>query len=372
MQVLGVRALNRALLARQFLLRRVKLPPLAAVRHLCGMQAQAPFPPYFGLWSRLHGFAPEHLSRLLLDRSVVRLALMRGTVHLVTAEDCLFLRPLVQPLLDRDLRTNQAYAAALSGLDLPGLANQARAVLAERPCTGAELGRLLAQQHPDRPPAALAHAARGLLPLVQVPPRAVWGRSRQPTYLTAEDWLGRPLDPRPRLDELVLRYLAAFGPATVQDVQAWSGLTRLGEVVDGLRAQLNVFADEQGRELFDLPDAPRPEPDTPVPPRFIAEFDNLLLSHADRTRVLSAEARKRVFGVRNGVFPGTVLVDGFVRGTWRIRGGRDAATLEIEPYQRISKKDLAALESAGARLLRFAAPGRTAGIRFRELAESAP
>lgn len=372
MQVLGVRALNRALLARQYLLRRAKVPPIEAVRHLCGMQAQAPFPPYFGLWSRLHGFAPEHLSRLLLDRSVVRLVLMRGTVHLVTAGDCLFLRPLVQPVLDRDLKTNPSYAPALRALDLPLLAKQARAVLAERPCTGAELGRLLAQRHPGTAPGGLAHAARGLLPLVQIPPRAVWGRSGRPTYATAEDWLGRPLDPRARLDELVRRYLAAFGPATVPDIQAWSGLTRLSEVVAGLRAELNVFADEQGRELFDLPDAPRPEPDTPAPPRFIAEYDNLLLSHADRTRVLSAEARKRVFGVRNAVIPGTVLVDGFVRGTWRITKARDTATLEIEAHQRISKKDHAALESAGTRLLRFAAPGCTAAVRFRELAESAP
>ncbi|GAB2994820.1 winged helix DNA-binding domain-containing protein [Amycolatopsis acidiphila] len=368
MQVFGTRALNRALLARQFLLRPVKLSPLEAVRHLCGMQAQAPFPPYFGLWSRLHGFAPEGLSRLLLDRSVVRIVLMRGTVHLVTSEDCLFLRPLVQPILDRDLRTNQAYAAALTGLDLTSLAKDARAVLAERPCTGAELGKLLAQRHPERPPAALAHAARGLLPLVQIPPRAVWGRSGQPKYATAEEWLGRPLDPRARLDEVTRRYLAAFGPATVNDVQAWSGLTRLSEVVDGLRSELRTFQDEQGRELFDLPDAPRPGPDIPAPPRFIAEFVNLLLSHADRTRVPTAEARKRVFGVPNGVFPGTVLVDGFVRGTWRITGKRGAAALEIEQHQRISKKDTAALESAGARLLRFAEPGCSPDVRFRELA----
>ncbi|WP_236790016.1 winged helix DNA-binding domain-containing protein [Amycolatopsis sp. GM8] len=367
MKVLGTRALNRALLARQFLLRRVKSSPLDVVSHLCGMQAQAPFPPYFGLWSRLHGFAPENLSQLLIDRSVVRIALMRGTVHLVTAGDCSFLRPLVQPILDRDLKTNQSYARALADVDLATLAKDARAVLAEKPCTGAELGKLLAELHPDCPPAALAHAARGLLPLVQIPPRAVWGRSGQPTFATAEDWLGRPLDTRARLDELVRRYLAAFGPATVNDVQAWSGLTRLSEVVDRLRPELTTFADKDGRELFDLPDAPRPDPDTPAPPRFIAEFDNLLLSHADRTRVLSADARKRVFGVPNGVFPGTVLVGGFVRGTWKITKTAGEVTLDIEPYQRISTKDIDALTSAGARLLRFAAPGRTPGIRVHDL-----
>lgn len=363
MPVLSTRALNRALLARQFLLRRVKLSPFDVVSHLCGMQAQAPFPPYFGLWSRLHGFAPEHLSRLLLDRSVVRIVLMRGTVHLVTAPDCLFLRPLMQPILDRDLKTNQAYARALADVELPELAKHARAVLAENPHTGAELGQRLAERYPGTPPAALAHGARGLLPLVQIPPRAVWGRSGKPTYATAEDWLDRPLDDRARLDELVRRYLAAFGPATVADVQAWSGLTRLGEVVDRLRPELKTFTDEQGRALVDLPDAPRPDPETPAPPRFVAEFDNLLLSHADRSRVLSEDARKRVFGVPNGVFPGTVLVAGFVRGTWRIARKDAAATLDIVPYQRISTKDTDALTSQGVRLLRFAAPDHTPEVR---------
>ena len=305
MRVATTRALNRALLARQLLLRRAKITPADAVRHLAGMQAQAPFPPYYGLWSRLHGFAPGDLGRLLLDKSVVRIALMRGTVHLVAADDALLLRPLIQPLLDRDLRTNTAHAAALASVDLPKVAAEARAVLAEAPRTPGELGKVLARRWPDCPPGSLAYAARNLLPLVQVPPRAVWGRSGQPTCDTAEDWLGRPLPERPSLDDLVLRYLAAFGPASVPDVQAWSGLTRLHEVVDRLRPRLEVFADEHGRELFDLPDAPRPDPDTPAPPRFVAEFDNLLLSHRDRTRVMSDENRKRVFGVRNGVFPGT-------------------------------------------------------------------
>ncbi|HVW41916.1 MAG TPA: winged helix DNA-binding domain-containing protein [Amycolatopsis sp.] len=363
MRVLRTRALNRALLARQFLLRRVKATPLDTIRHLAGMQAQAPFPPYFGLWSRLHGFAPGDLARLLLDRSVVRMALMRGTVHLVTADDALLLRPVVQPLLDRDLRTNTTHAPPLAGIDLPKLAAEARALLAEAPRTPGELGKLLAVRRPDTPPGTLAHAARNLLPLVQIPPRAVWGRSGQPTYATAEDWLGRPLE-QPSPEDLVLRYLAAFGPASVQDVQAWSGLTRLGEVVDRLRPRLEVFANEAGRELFDLPDAPRPDADTPAPPRFIAEFDNLLLSHHDRSRVMTEEVRKRVFGVRNGVFPGTLLVRGFVRGAWRIAREPGRAVLCLEPYEKFSTKDIGALESAGKRLLSFAAPGDEHDLRI--------
>ncbi|WP_027932953.1 winged helix DNA-binding domain-containing protein [Amycolatopsis thermoflava] len=365
---LGQRALNRALLARQLLLRRTKLTPLEAVRHLCGLQAQAPFPPYYGLWSRLHGFRPEQLGQLLLDRQVVRIALMRGTVHLVAADDCLWLRPLLQPLFDRDMRTNAAYKKSLAPVDLCAVAEQARALLAEEPRTPAALGEQLARVWPDTPASALAHAARGLLPLVQVPPRAVWGRSGRTTLATAEDWLGRPLERNASLDDLVLRYLAAFGPASVADVQAWSGLTRLGEVVDRLRPRLRVFRTEQGREVFDLPEAPRPDPATPAPPRFIAEFDNLLLSHADRTRVLPDDARKRVFGVPNGVFPGTVLVDGLVRGSWRIVRSRAGATLEVEPYGRVSKKDRDALESAGARLVRFAVGEDACDIRFAAVA----
>ncbi|TVT46394.1 winged helix DNA-binding domain-containing protein, partial [Amycolatopsis rhizosphaerae] len=247
MKVLGTRALNRALLARQFLLKRAKLSPLEAVHQLAGLQAQAPFPPYFGLWSRLHEFSPDDLARLLLDRSVVRIVLMRGTVHLVTADDCLRLRPLVQPIMDRDLRTNTSHARSLAGMDLEELSAEARRLLAEQPRTGAELGTLLARRWPDRPPASLSHAVRGLLPLVQIPPRAVWGRSGKPTYATAEDWLDRPLDAKTSLDEMVLRYLAAFGPASVADIQAWSGLTRLGEVVERLRARLLVFHNAQGR-----------------------------------------------------------------------------------------------------------------------------
>jgi len=363
MQVLGKRALNRALLARQFLSRRVNATAWETVRHLTGMQAQAPFPPYFGLWSRLHGFTPGELARLLLDRQVVRIVLMRGTVHLVTADDALMLRPLIQPLLDRDLRTNTTYAPPLRNVDLRKVATEARAILAEAPRTPAELGKLLAAHVPGCPPAALAHAARNLLPLVQIPPRAVWGHSGRPTYVTAEDWLGRPLaEPAP--EQLVLRYLAAFGPATVQDIQAWSGLTRLGEVVARLRPRLAVFANEEGRELFDLPDAPRPGPETPAPPRFIAEFDNLLLSHADRSRVMTDQTRKRIFASPNGMFPGTLLVNGFVRGTWRITRARGRAVLDIEPFAKISKKDLSALESAGKRLLGFAAPDHEHNLRL--------
>jgi hypothetical protein len=323
------------------------------VEHLVGLQAQAPFPPYTGLWTRLTDFQPDELANALLDRQVVRIVLMRGTVHLVTAADACFLRPLIQPLLDRDLRTNTQHARHLTDLDLPKIAHTARLTLAERPHTAKELGTALAEHWPDRDPTALAHAARGLLPLVQVPPRAVWGRSGQTAYHTAEHWLNRELDPTPDPGRMIERYLAAFGPASIADMQTWSGLTRLREITETL--DLRTFHTHDGTELYDLPDAPRPDEDAPTPVRYLPEFDNILLSYADRTRIMTPEHRKRLFGVKNGVFPGTFLVDGLVRGAWRVAKQRKSAVLTITPWARTTKKDLTALTREGMRLLDFLA-----------------
>jgi hypothetical protein len=351
--VLSPRALNRATLGRQMLLRRQKLPALRAIEHLVGMQAQAPDPPYVGLWTRLEGFYPDELVRLILDRRAVRIALMRNTVHLVSARDCLALRPLVRPVIDRGLRANRAQREGVEGVDLEALSAAGRALLEERPRTARELGVLLQERWPERDAASLARAIRHLVPLVQVPPRGIWGKSGQAAHTTAEAWLGRPLDPDPSLDEMVVRYLGAFGPATVKDVQTWSGLTRLREVTDRLRSRLHTFRDEQGNELFDLPDAPRPDPDTPSPPRFLPEFDNLILSHADRTRIIANDYRK-VIASKNGMVPATVLVDGFVRGTWKTkRARRGKATLVIELFEPLAKKDRDALSEEGEQLIRF-------------------
>jgi hypothetical protein len=360
-EVLGRRALNRALLARQGLLRRWTTPPAQAVERLVGMQAQAPDPPYVGLWTRLEGFRPDDLARLVEERAVVRIALMRSTIHLVTARDCLALRPLLQPVLDRGFRS--AYGRRLEGMDTAALADAARALVEERPRTFADIGAALGERWPDRDPAALSAAARTLLPLVQVPPRGLWGRSGPAAHTTAEAWLGRPLDPDYRVDDVVLRYLAAFGPATAADVQTWSGLTRRKESVERLRPGLLCFRDEHGRQLFDLPDAPRPDPYTPAPARFMAEWDNVLLSHADRTRVISEEHRRRIF-TPNGIFPGTILVDGFVAGTWKIERHRGAGTLRVEPFAPLAAEDQAALAEEGERLLAFAAAKIPAGVRF--------
>lgn len=336
------------------LLRRQRLSAGEAIEQLVGMQAQAPAPPYVGLWTRLEDFHPDELARLILDRRAVRVALMRNTVHLVSARDCLALRPLVQPVIDRGLYGNRAHRAGVEGVDIEALSGAGRTLLEEKPRTAKELGEILRERWPERDPASLARAIRHLLPLVQVPPRGVWGKSGPAAHTTAEAWLGRSLDSDASLEEMVVRYLGAFGPATVKDAQTWSGLTRLGELIDRLRPRLSTFRDEHGGEMFDLPDAPRPDPDVPAPPRFLPEFVNLILSHADRSRVIADEHRKALAS-KNGMVPATFLVDGFVRGTWKTERSRGKATLLIEPFEPLAKNDRDALAEEGEQLLQFMA-----------------
>jgi hypothetical protein len=350
--VLGKRALNRALLARQLLLRRVNLPALDAIEQLVGLQAQAPNSPYFGLWTRLEGFQQEELSRLIQERKAVRVALMRSTIHLVSARDCLELRPLVQSVLDRGLKGT--YGKCLSGLDAKALSAAGRALVESKPMTFSELGKRLSEQWPDRDPEALAAAIRTLLPLVQLPPRGLWGESGQASHTSAELWLGSSHSSEPEVEKMIQRYLSAYGPASVKDMQVWSGQTRLRDVIEKLRPNLIRFLDEQGNELFDLPDAPRPDADIQSPTRFLGEFDNILLSHADRTRIIDDSYRKRVF-TKNGIIRSVILVDGFVSGIWKLKRGSGTATLSIEPLIRLSSQEHDELAEEGAQLMKFAA-----------------
>jgi hypothetical protein len=351
--LLTQRALNRATLARQFLLERQHMPALATIEHLVGMQAQAPNSSYVGLWTRLSGFQHAELAQLISGRGAVRVTLMRGTIHLVSARDCLALRPLMQPMLAR-LFSSSPFRRNVVGVDLEELFELGRALLEEQPRSRAELSPLLAKRWPNHDAESLAYALSYLLPLVQVPPRGIWGSSGPATWTTVEAWLGRELDPTPSLSSMVLRYLAAFGPASVMDIQAWSGLTRLSEVVEQLRPQLRSFHDEQDAELFDLPDAPRPDPDTPALPRFLPEYDNILLSHADRSRVISDGRNPPLYPGNGGVL-GTILIDGFFRATWKISQQKGSAALTIEPFAPLSAIDRDALDEEGARLLAFVA-----------------
>nr|WP_274637045.1 winged helix DNA-binding domain-containing protein [Microbacterium bovistercoris] len=355
-ETLSRRELNRATLARQLLLRRSDRPVPEAVEHLAGLQAQTPHSWYVGLWSRLAGFRAEQAAGLLADRRLVRIALMRSTIHLVTARDALALRSLVQAALDRDLYANATHGAPIRGVDVAALTAAGRSLLAERPMTAKELGEQLHARWPDIPPATLAYALRNLVPLVQVPPRGLWGRSGPIAHQTAEAWFGADAEPDQPLAHLVLRHLAAFGPATVGDAQRWSGLTRLREVVDALRPQLVTFRGENGEELFDLPDAPRPDPDTPAPPRFLYDFDNLLLSHVDRSRVLTDDVARHSRRP-HGPVPSIVLIDGFTAADWIITRDADTAILRIRPYASLSDSDATELAVEGRRLLDFTDPG---------------
>jgi hypothetical protein len=349
--VLDDRALNRALLERQLLLRRARRPALDTVEHLVGLQAQEPVDPYVGLWSRLAGFDPAELGAALEDRTAVRIALQRSTIHLVTARDCLALRPVLQGVGGRMARGQ--FGRQLAGVDAGELAAAARELVDAEPLTFGELGRRLAARWPDREPLPLAQTARSLLPLVQVPPRGVWQRSGRARHVTVESWLGRPVGTDGAPDGLVRRYLAAFGPATVADAQNWSGLTRLAEVVERLAPDLVTFRAADGRLLHDLPDAPRPGPDRPAPVRFLPQFDNVLLGHADRSRIVPPGAAA-LWDEEYHWSP--LLVDGMVRGVWRLARERGRATLHARvPGVTAADRDVVAAE--GAALLDFLEPG---------------
>ena len=360
-KVLSTRALNRAALARQMLLERAELPVLEAIERLIGLQAQLPNPPYVGLWTRLARFEKDHLTRLIEKRRVVRSTMMRATQHLVTARDYLHLRPVLQPMLDRNWR--HSHGKRTAGIDRDELLAAGRTLLAERPRTVTELQSLLGERWPKHDAMALGYSIQLLLPLVHVPPRGTWGRGGAVPATMAESWLRRPLSNDRSPEEMIVRYLAAFGPATVKDVQTWSGLTGLRAAVEGLRPQLATFRDAEGRELFDLPDAPLPDPDTPAPPRYLPEYDNLILAYADRARMLS-DAERRALWTRNGLLA-AALVDGRVAATWRIARTRTGATLEIEALKRIAKADRIALLEEGERLLAFTDPAAASReIRF--------
>ena len=359
-EALTRRELNRALLVRQLLLERATLTAAEGIEHLVGMQAQLPLAPYVGLWTRLVDFHPEHLARLLTDRAAVRTSLMRATIHLVTAADCLALHPVLRAVHERGFQVGSPFGRRLRGVDLGGVLQAGRGLLDERPRTLADLGAALAERWPDRDPAALAQAVRYLVPAVQVPPRGLWGQAGQPVWATAEGWLGWPPGDDPQPDAIVRRYLGAFGPASVRDVQTWSGLTRLAEVVERLRPALRTFRDEHGAELFDLPDAPRPAADTPAPPRFLPPLDSVLLSHADRTRVMPAEHRERTITRQAN---GALLVDGFVAGTWRVAQDRGTATLRIDAFHPLPDED--AVTAEGDRLLAWHAEGAPRDVQLR-------
>lgn len=356
-EVVDRRTLNRTLLARQWL--HPVAPAGASVHdvleHLVGLQAQDVTAPYVGMWSRLPSSTPAEVGDALLDRSAVRIATLRSTIHLHTAADALPVRRWTQAVTENGLRSSRAAAWPL--VDRDRLVREVRRLLQDAPVLADDLGRALTAHWPQVAPVDLQMFARAFVPMVQTPPRGVWGSSGRTAYAAADDWLGGP-GAAPDPAALVLRHLAAFGPASVRDVQVWCGLTRLREVTD--RMDLRRYVDEDGVELLDTPDGELVDGDTPVPPLFVAPFDNLTLSHADRRRVIDGEAR-RIIASRNGIVPGTVLVDGFVAASWRVERG----TLQVTPFGRLSRRRAAGLLRPGRQLLGMLLGERAGEVEIR-------
>ncbi len=357
--VLSDRQLNRALLARQSLLERTREPALETIGRLVGMQAQAPLAPYVALWSRLVSFDPGELGGLLESRAVVRAnGLMRGTIHLVTADDAIEINALRQPYALGEFRRT-SFSKALPGIPIEEVAQIGRRLLEERPLSLAKLAPMLAERFPGADPVSLSYVVRILLPTVQLPPRGVWGKSAPPTLALCEDWLGRPLpasvDPAP----IVLRYLAAFGPASAADVRAWSRFSGMREVLDGLRPRLRTFRDAMGRELFDVEDGQLPDPEIPAPVRFFPEYDNVFFAHDPRTRIIPAGYEPHLaVPPTSGATAGTFTVDGFLAGRWRLARARNPRLMLWMPANPSAPvEDEVRAEAEG--LLRFVLAGQS-------------
>ncbi|MEO7096960.1 MAG: winged helix DNA-binding domain-containing protein [Polyangiales bacterium] len=337
---LSARALGRATLARQLLLEKAAIAPLDAISRVAGLQAQVPRPPFVGLWSRVAGFERDALHRLVHDRHAVRATLMRGTIHLVSAEDFIVMRAALAPVLSRGLKrlAGQNVAAVL------------RHVKKQLPATFGDVRAALAAKFPD----ADVYAVRMHLPVVLVPSESRWSYAGNAPFHDAETWLGRGLA-EAGLEALIRRYLAAFGPASVKDAQAWSGVRSLTPVFEAMRGELRTFVDAEGRELFDLPDAPRPAEDTPAPVRLLPEYDNLLLAFADHARIIEP-ARRPALTTNNGIVAATFLVDGRVAGTWELSRDKAAAAIRLRPFTKLSKAALTAVSAEAEALLRWHEP----------------
>ncbi|MBC8170655.1 MAG: AlkZ family DNA glycosylase [Anaerolineae bacterium] len=348
-RTLMLRELNRATLARQMLLTRKTAPVMEAVERLIGLQSQIPNPPYIGLWTRLQDFQRVDLTQLMEQRQIVRAAMMRSTLHLVSAADHQRFRSALQPALVKAL--SAFFGARAKVLDIAQLVEAAREYLAVAPRSTGELKKRLLEIAPDCDADAMAYAVRAYLPLIQVPPGGTWGTGSMAAYVTADTWLGENTMSE-SLQQLFFRYLAAFGPASIMDFQTWSGLVNLKSVLEPFKAELIVYRDEQGKELLDLPDMLLPDADTIAPIRFIPEYDNLLIAQADRRRIIADEDRPKVF-LSSARVRATFLVDGFVRGTWKTERVKKAATLIIEPFAVLPNEVREALVDEGERLITF-------------------
>ncbi|MGU3291361.1 winged helix DNA-binding domain-containing protein [Williamsia sp. M5A3_1d] len=311
---------NRTVLTRQHLLERVDDDAVEVLDRCVGLQSQDPRAAFFGLFSRVVDFDPAELDALMLDREVVRMALLRSTVFCIDAADARWIRPLAQPTLDTELRTN--HLRTVVAADPAAVTERARELLTGRELSTKALGAALVERFPGESASTLCAIARCTLPLVQVPPRGLFAGSGATTYRLFDEWIG-PGDPAVTGDEavkdLIRLYLRGFGPATVAGVQSWSGLTRLRGPIEAMERdwELNRLTGPDGEELFDLDGLDIASADEPAPARLLAPFDNVVVAQADRRRVID-EGVYKAMATPNGRMPGFAMVDGRVVGSWRI------------------------------------------------------
>jgi hypothetical protein len=351
-KVLSTRALNRATLARQMLLERSDRGIVDSVEFLGGLQAQQSNDPYIGLWSRLQGFRHENLTALIVDKTLNRGTTMRGTLHLHTADDFLGFRALVQPFLDAQWKSN--FLRRFGDENQKRVLKAGVKLLAKGPMTAGALGKALKEKFPGAEPLALASLVQSHEVLVQVPPTRIWGNNSAPLSAHVENWLPPPYKRPLSRKDLVRRYLAAYGPASVNDMAIWCRLTKLGESFKAIADELVVFEGDDGRVLYDLIDAPRPPEDTPAPIRFLPLYDNVYLGYDKRRRMLS-EATAHLMNMFTAFKP-AVLIDGTVNGGWSIEAKKGAAVIEIETYRKLVKRETRELETEGLALLKFMQP----------------
>ena len=348
-RVLTTRELNRALLARQLLLERLRLPLPRALERVAGLQTQYAPSAYIGLWSRLRGFALADLTRALERRRAVQATLMRSTIHVVSARDFWLFSEGIGPSREKWWLQTWGKADA-AGADLAAIRAQLRSELGGRTWHRNELAELLD-----------AHGSTvwsGVwVPLVRVPPSGTWERRRADLFRLAEEWVG-PSDATEEhgLVHLLRRYLGGFGPARLADAASWAGVpvTRLRAAAQQL--ELRTLRDETGKELLDLPRGPLPSGDTPAPVRFLPTWDATLLVHARRTQILPERFRPLVFHVRTPHSVASFLVDGAVAGKWRVERASRKATLVIEPFEPLPRGARRDLPDEAARLVRFHEP----------------
>lgn len=358
-QPLSNRALNRALLARQGLLKRQRLAIADVLHRVGGLQSQEPRDPHVALWSRLTGFSSDKLHAAAQRREIVRGSYLRSTIHTVASADFLALRPLLQQVIDRELETAH-WRSISGGFDPERVEPLARALMAERAMSAQELGAALLAHFPEANKAGLGHWVRTRVALAIVPSDDRWGYPRPPRFVPVEQWLQQPqLQPTSTpagIADLLLHGIAAIGPASSADLRSWSALRGIRPVLESLRPQLRVFRDEAGRELFDLPDAARPRAETPAPVRFLPEYDNVFLSHDDRARIIEPQHNHHFTQSANGRRLRAVLVDGFIRAGWSHGCDKGRASIQVRMFERFDAGTRDEIATEAQALLRFLEP----------------